>query len=130
MTAYNDIAQLKAFDAERRSVEEMVALLATGRQLRGTYADTGLVTPEWLDEVIGKIEQAIADRRRDELLRESKMLDMEERKLLTKAERRDEVRARRAEIDKLLGRQSVSTVPTAVPAAGGRPIAGGNNDEE
>lgn len=113
----NDIARLKSFDAERQNVDEMVALLTFGRSIKGTYADTGLVVPEWLDEVIGKIEQAIADRRRDELLRESKMLDMEERTLMTKRERREEVQARRDEINKLLGRRTANVeqpVPVTV----------------
>jgi hypothetical protein len=101
---YNLINQIKAFNAASAQVDEMVALLTFAKSLRGTYTDSGLVVPEWLAEGIANIEQAIADARRDELLREAKLLDIEESRLKTKAERRDEVRARKEEINKLLGR--------------------------
>lgn len=110
---YNILSQLRALNTTAADIDELVALRAFAGSLRDSYESAGLIAPEWVGEAVTKLDQEIADRRRDELQRERKLLDAEEKRLMTKQERREELRTRRQEIDKLLGVPVTVKVATA-----------------
>lgn len=100
----NDVLnRLRSLNCDRSDIDELVGLLSFAEVLKGTYASSGLIVPEWVNDSSTVLKREIADRRRDELLRERKLLDAKERKLMSRDEQRDEVKSRKAEIDKLLG---------------------------
>lgn len=107
--------RLRALNCDRSDIDELVALQSFAEVLQATYAGSGLVVPEWLSDSLVTLKREIADRRRDELLREAKLLDAQENRLLSREEQRDKVRRRRDEINKLLG---VSAGSAAEVAAG------------
>ena len=94
---------LRNLNLDRRDTEELIALLAFSTQLKNSYADMGLIAPSYVDESVITLKREIADRRRDELLREQKMLDQQERSLLSREEKREQIEQRKAEIAGLLG---------------------------
>lgn len=115
MSTYNLIQRLKAFDANRLDLDELVFLYAESTAASTAYHLNGLVVPEWLGDTLGKIEVEIGTRRRDQLAKELKMLEAEEGKLLTRQERRGQLAERRAEINRLLGRPQPVSQPEPVP---------------
>lgn len=108
----NDVlSRLRSLNCDRSDIDELVALLALAEPIRDSYVASGLVIPEWLIDATTQLKREIADRRRDSLLHEKKLLQAQRRKIRTRDEVRAEVDAREAEIDKLLG---VATAPAAV----------------
>jgi hypothetical protein len=118
MSMYNLIQRLKAFDADRCDLDELVFLHSESRSAAAAYVDNGLMVPEWLTDATAQISQEISTRRRDQLIKEAKLLDVQEQALKTRSEKRDQIASRRAEIDRLLGRTTTTVAaPVTQPAA-------------
>lgn len=95
--------QLRAFDADRTSTDEGIALSLFARQMNEEYERRKFPVPEWLSDKLRVIDRWLEAHRRDILelrLREAKATQST---LLTTAERRDKVTADIAKLEAELG---------------------------
>lgn len=93
--------QLKNFNVDRGSVEEMVALLAFGKMLEAEYEsfeDFGIETPDWLTAKLKAIRREIRARHSDNINRKLADAQLRLESLKTPAEKRQ---AMLAEIKRL-----------------------------
>lgn len=106
------LTTLRALNLDRIDIDEMVALKTFGESMRGTYEVQGLATPEWLSDTLDVLGKEIASKRIEQLTRERKLIEAQERTLMTKEEKRAELAQRKAAIDKQLGLGVPATAPT------------------
>lgn len=97
------LTRLRALNADREDIDDLVVLLTFGTLIGSNYASVGLPVPSWLTEATDTVRTEIASRRRDQLLKRQKELDREERALRTREERRLDLQREKEEISKLLG---------------------------
>lgn len=97
------VTRLRSLQADRNDMDQLVELLTAASQLASTYGSVGMVVPDWLGDATLTLKREIADRRRDALLKERKLIEANERKLMSRDEKRAELEKRKAKIDELLG---------------------------
>lgn len=94
--------ELRNFDVERLSMEEMFYLSALGKNLRAEFQNRNMPPPEWLTDQLTKLEREILAKRRDELERRKKEIAGQLATLETHAEKRDRLQRERDELEKAL----------------------------
>lgn len=71
------LEQFQNFDVNRITLDELVALAAFGRQLRGEYEQQKLDEPEWVGVQLGSIRREINVRSQD--AREARIREIDAR---------------------------------------------------
>lgn len=94
--------QLKTFDRDVATIDELVALSATADLLSKAYADLDMEVPAWLAEKTTVIRRAVADKNRDQTMRELNAAKQSLEKLKTAEEKRRETLDRIAALEKKL----------------------------
>lgn len=85
------LEQLKRFDAERTSVEEMVSLISYAKVLRQGFEGFNLPVPEWLDDRLRQLTRAIDAQTRDAKELRLKEIRAAQTQLLTAGEKREKL---------------------------------------
>jgi hypothetical protein len=96
------LSELKNFDANRASIDEMVALRAFARGLVTEYAEQKVDLPEWIETQATSLDRQILAKNHDRLAARRKELQARADNLKTTAERRAEIRKELAQLDKVL----------------------------
>jgi seryl-tRNA synthetase len=96
------LEQLKRFDADRADMEEMLELSAYGRTLVAEYDALSVPQPEWLAEVLDRLKKAIADKRRDAILKALKTVKARKETLKSAEEKRKDAEAEIERLTKML----------------------------
>jgi len=96
------IEELKTFNADRLSVEEMLFLSADAQRLRDAYEARAMPTPEWLGDQLRTLNVEIDRRKRDDMEKRLKELKVADAADMTASERREARRVERERIEKEL----------------------------
>lgn len=96
------IAQLKTFNADTTPLEDLVTLSFVARGLRAEYDARGVAVPEWLDDAIRRVTNAISNQTRDAKVARLRELAAAEDKLIPASERREKIAAERQALEKEL----------------------------
>lgn len=94
--------QFKSFDADRMQLDELVALEVFGHGLREAYDRLGIDEPSYLDTQLKSVRRVIRTRNADKLSARSKELQNRLDSLKTPAEKRKEILAEQAKLNKKL----------------------------
>lgn len=86
------LQMLRSFDADRYSLDELLALYTQAEQLAAAYKIHGMEVPEWLSEASASISDAAHARGRDAMEKELKETNARLDALKTADERRGELR--------------------------------------
>jgi hypothetical protein len=87
------LEQLKRFDPDRASIDEMLALAVFATGLRTEYERRNITAPEWLDDKIRTLNREIESHRRDALEMRLKEIRAQKTQLLTPTEKRAALQA-------------------------------------
>lgn len=96
------LQNFKAFDADRLQLDELVSLEAFGHSLREAYERLGIEEPAFLDTQLKSVRRVIRARNADKLAAKAKELQNRLDSLKTPAEKKKELLAEKAKIDKAL----------------------------
>jgi hypothetical protein len=109
------LEQLRRYNADNTSLENMIALEAYGRMVSSGFQSRGLAVPEWLENTLSALASDIGAKSRDELMRQLKEAEAQESALLSRDERRARATQRAADLRKQLGLadKPVATAPSA-----------------
>lgn len=101
----NVLQQLKSFDPQAHTVDEMVCLLATANGMAEIY-ETQLAgeQPEWLIERRSQLEKELDSRYRDELERQLKEVQARQEALKSQEEKRHDLKDKEARLRERLDR--------------------------
>ena len=83
------LEQLRRFDAERASLDDMLALVWFAKALRTEYEARGIMVPEWVSDKLRVLNREIESHRRDALELRLKEIRAEQTRLQTPTERRE-----------------------------------------
>lgn len=95
---------LRRFDADRSTLEEMLALVTFGKSLRAEYEARGIMVPEWLSEKLRVLNREIESHRRDALELRLKEIRAEQTRLQTPAERREALAKEQEQLEAALAK--------------------------
>ena len=96
------LQELKNFDANRMSIDEMVSLRAYARNLVSEY-DTQMVdVPEWIENQLKALDRQIAAKNADRLEARRREIVSRLESLKTTVEKRAELKKELAQLDKQL----------------------------
>jgi len=96
------LQELKNFDANRMSIDEMVSLRAYARNLVSEY-DTQMVdVPEWIENQLKALDRLIAAKNADRLEARRREIVSRLESLKTTVEKRAELKKELAQLDKQL----------------------------
>jgi hypothetical protein len=98
------MARLHNLNLNKLELDEAIELSTQAEALREGYKRHQLSSPVWLDDAIRMIDRYIGDRTRDTMEMELRELAQADAADLTSAERRDQRKARRAELESKLGK--------------------------
>jgi hypothetical protein len=106
------IEELKSFNVDRLSSEEMIFLETDAQRLRAAYEQRAVPAPEWLTDQIHTLNVEIDRRKRDDLEKRKKELLAANAADMTASERRE---ARKIELERIEKELAGTTVgaPTA-----------------
>lgn len=96
------LTELKAFDADRASFEEMVLIEDDALRVRTAFDRHAVPVPEWLTDVIRTLNVEIGRRKRDDLERRLKELRTADAADMSASERREARKAERERIEREL----------------------------
>lgn len=105
--------ELKKFDVDRMSVEEMIYLEMDAQRLRSAYETRAIPSPEWLTEQIRVLNVEVDRRKNDDMqkrLRELKAADAAD---MSASERREARKAERDRIERELAGFATAGTPKA-----------------
>jgi len=100
------VEELKNFNVDRLSVEEMVYLAVEAQRLREGFEARAMPAPEWLMDQIRTLNVEIDRRKRDDLEKRLKELKSADAADMTASERREARRLERERIEKELAGQT------------------------
>ena len=86
------LQQLKTFNADASSLDQMVWFSAVAKILESEYSARGIARPEWLDDCQRTLAREIQSRTRDAKELRLREIEQSERALEEKAEKRDRLR--------------------------------------
>ena len=96
------LTELKNFDANRASIDEMVSLRAYGRGLVGEYDEQNVEVPEWVSEALKNLDRQIVAKNADRLEARRKEIKARLENLQTPAEKKAKLRDELKKLDKQL----------------------------
>ena len=96
------LSELKNFDANRMSIDEMVTLRAFGRTLEGEYEAQNVETPDWIEVQLKQLDRQIAAKNADRLEARRREITARLENLKTPNEKKAELRRELAALDKKL----------------------------
>jgi 3-methyladenine DNA glycosylase/8-oxoguanine DNA glycosylase len=108
-TVQRAVQDLKSFDPTTHSVDELIALSVQVDSMGKQYQRFELEVPMWLADVQGKVEHQIRERSREELEMRLKEAEAEERRLMSRDERRDEVKKTAQRLRERLGKPAAGS---------------------
>ncbi len=101
------IEELKNINTERLTLDQLIALSSGSRTLAAEYSAQTLAEPEWLSDAKRTLATEIKRQVNDKLSMELREIEQAEAQLLTAAERRQNLAARKAEIQAKIAGQPV-----------------------
>ena|SRR5208282_3958302 len=96
------LTELKNFDANRMSIDEMVSLRAYARNLVSEYDTQMVETPEWIETQLKNLDRQIAAKNADRLEARRREIKVRLENLKTTVEKRAELKKELAQLDKQL----------------------------
>jgi hypothetical protein len=97
-----NLTEFKNFIADRCDVDQLVSLVAFGKQLRAEYDALQLEEPEWVDVQLKSLRREIFARNADALEARRREINSRLDALKTPGQRKSELLQEKAEIDKKL----------------------------
>lgn len=113
MTVSERIEELKTFNVDRMSSEEMIFLESDAQRLRGAYETRAIPAPEWLTEQIRTLNLEIDRRKHDDLMKRKKELLAANAADMSASERRE---SRKAELDRIERELAGTAAPAGTTA--------------
>jgi len=95
------LEQLKRWNLDTGSVEDLVSLHAFGVMVRAHYETLNIETPEWLDAKLRQIKREIVQRNSDENERRLKVFKAQLDNLKTPTERKAEIQKEISRLEKM-----------------------------
>ncbi|HKN69721.1 MAG TPA: hypothetical protein VJX30_01620 [Terriglobales bacterium] len=96
------LTELKNFDANRASIDEMVSLRAYARNLISEFDNQSVEVPEWVTVVSKNLDRQIMAKNADRLEARRREIRARLENLKTPAEKKTELRKELAALDKQL----------------------------
>lgn len=98
-------SQLRQLNLQRAETDELVAILAFGRQMASTFGSFSIPAPEWLTDNITALEREVRSRHQDML--ENRLREIRSRReaLRTAEEKRAAIDREEAELLAALGKK-------------------------
>lgn len=98
-------SQLRQLNLQRAETDELVAILAFGRQMVSTFGSFSIPAPEWLTDNITALEREVRSRHQDML--ENRLREIRSRRetLRTAEEKRAAIDREEAELLAALGKK-------------------------
>ena len=96
------LTDLKNFDANRASIDEMVSLRASCRSILTEYELQNVETPDWVEVALKNLDRQIAAKNADRLEARRREITSRLDNLKTTNERKTELRKELAKLDKQL----------------------------
>jgi hypothetical protein len=99
------LEQLKNFDTNRATIDELVALRAFARGLQSEYSEQTVEEPEWIGIQVQCLDREITAKNTDRLTAQLRDTENRLESLKTTTEKKVELTALKAKLQKKLGRQ-------------------------
>ena len=96
------LSDLKNFDANRASIDEMVALRASCRSILAEYELQNVEYPDWVEASVKGLDRQITAKNADRLEARKREITARLENLKTPAEKKTELRKELAQLDKQL----------------------------
>lgn len=113
MTVSERIEELKSFNVDRMSSEEMIFLESDAQRLRSAYETRAIPAPEWVVETIRTLNLEIDRRKHDDLMKRKKELLAANAADMSASERRE---ARKAELERIERELAAAVAPAGTTA--------------
>ena len=94
------LTELKNFDANRGSIDEMVSLRAYARSLVAEYEAQNVEVPEWIEPQLKNLDRQIAAKNADRLEARRREIRARLENLKTPNEKKAELRRELAQLDR------------------------------
>lgn len=108
------IQNLKSFSADRLSLDELLILRATARNLRSEYDTQVIPVPEWLEDAERRLTRELYLRRQDELEKMLREARQSRAAIATPDEKRGRLDNEISRLEKLLAGEAKPTAPAGV----------------
>jgi hypothetical protein len=99
---FDILSVLRKLEVNSMDMDDMIVIHSQAAGLVASYEKYRIKTPDFVIEALAMLDRDIKEKRRDYLIRQGKLLDAKELRLMSREEQRAAVQKERAEIDKLL----------------------------